>query len=262
MQATSSKTNASDAPRRDVGTTMYEYFCATILLRPSKVALDKLARSNCFDVVGGVTDIEVGLLRGVPADERGFLVMTWLYRVIATRLGNGGLGIPPPLLSRVYQVLSDGMVGANQAHKLASTPFPFPLRQLLGLLLLAFQVILPMCVATFVDSPPLVGVLCFFVMLGYWSLNETAIELEHPFGLGANHLPVVAYQSSFNAKLARALDVTVPDMGYTTEGASTDFLRARASPVTRRASAATRPQDKSGRSPSFPNKANISLAQV
>ena len=214
-------------PKREIGTSACEYFFATILLRPSKLALDKLARSNCFDVVGGVTDVEVGRLRAVPADERPFMVMTWVYRVIAARLGDGGLGIPTPLLSRTYEVLSASTAAATQAHKLSATPFPFPLRQLLGLLLLVFQIIVPMVLAAFVDSPPLVAVLCFFVMLGYWSLNETAIELEHPFGLGANHLPVVAYQSSFNAKLARALDVTVPKMGYTTEGVSVRKVSAR-----------------------------------
>ena len=31
------------------------------------------------------------------------------------------------------------MAGAVHAHKLSATPFPYPLRQLLGLLLLAFQ---------------------------------------------------------------------------------------------------------------------------
>ena len=75
-----------------------------------------------------------------------------------------------------------------------------------------------MCIAAFVDSPPLVATLSFFVCLGYWSLNETALELEHPFGLGANHLPVVQYQDTFNSKLSRLLDVTVPELGFVPMG--------------------------------------------
>jgi len=208
-------------PRRGIGTSLYEYFCATILLRPSRVTRDKLARSNCFDVVGGVSDVEMELLRSVPANERAYVVMTWLYRTISSRLCDGGLAIPAPLLSRTYQVLSEGTAASMQAHKLSVTPFPYPLRQLLGLMLLAFQVIVPMCIAAFVDSPPLVATLSFFVCLGYWSLNETALELEHPFGLGANHLPVVQYQDTFNSKLSRLLDVTVPELGFVPMGCTT-----------------------------------------
>ena len=61
-------------------------------------------------------------------------------RRMVERLEVGGLGIAPPLLSRTYQVLSDGAACVAQARKVAYTPFPFPLRQLLALLLLVFQV--------------------------------------------------------------------------------------------------------------------------
>ena len=60
----------------------------------------------------------------------------------------------------------------------------------------------------------LVGILSFFVNLGYQSLNETAAELEHPFGLGANHLQLTAYQRQFNSKLAHLFDQTIPQLGF------------------------------------------------
>lgn len=47
---------------------------------------------------------------------------------------------------------------------------------------------MPMVVAAFIDSVPLVSTICFFTSLGYFGLNEAARELETPFGLGANHL--------------------------------------------------------------------------
>ena len=92
--------------------------------------------------------------------------------------------------------------------------------ELLALLLLAFQVLVPMCVAAFVDSPPLVATLSFFVCLGYTALNEAARELELPFGLGANHLPVVSYQEAFNSKISRLLDLNHPELGYLPTSAS------------------------------------------
>ena len=54
------------------------------------------------------------------------------------------------------------------------------------------------------------AVLSFFVCLGYTALNETARELEHPFGLGANHLSLCAYQRQFNSKLARVFACSEP----------------------------------------------------
>ena len=50
---------------------------------------------------------------------------------LAGALQAGGLAIPPPLLSRTYQVLSDGTAAAMQARKVSYVAFPFPLRQLL-----------------------------------------------------------------------------------------------------------------------------------
>ena len=70
-------------------------------------------------------------------------------------------------------------------------------------------------------SVTIVGILSFFVCLGYTSLNETAAELEHPFGLGANHLPLTSYQRHFNSKLARLFDQTIPQLGYNVNAVGT-----------------------------------------
>ena len=40
------------------------------------------------------------------------------------------------------------------------------------------------------------------------------MELEHPFGLGANHLRLGLYQKGFNSKLAGLFDQTIPQLGY------------------------------------------------
>ena len=118
--------------------------------------------------------------------------------------------IPPPLLSRTYQVLSDGTAAAMQARKVSYVAFPFPLRQLLVLLLVVFTIIAPMCIAAFMSNEALVGVLSFFVCLGYNALNESAAELEHPFGLGANHLQLTAYQRQVRTGAGPATPPLVP----------------------------------------------------
>ena len=209
-----SSTGMGGWARRAKNVSRLEYMLATVMLQHSRRWGAKLTSANRFDVVGGVSEVELALLRRLPVGDRCYVVMTWMNRLIVSRLNEGGLAIPPPLLARTFESLSAANTAAQQATKLSSTPFPYPLRQLLAVLLLAFQVLVPMCVAAFVDSPPLVAALCFFICLGFMALNETARELEHPFGIGANHLPVVAYQEAFNSKVARLVHLTFPDLGY------------------------------------------------
>ena len=177
-----SSTGAGGLARAGEGTSLLDYLEVVLFLRPSRHAAAKLASANRFDVVGGISEAERQLLLSKPALDRSFVVMTWMTRLMAARLRQGGLAVPAPLLSRPYQSLSEALLGAQQAQKLASHPFPYPLTQLLSLLLVVFVILVPMCVAAFVDCPPLVATLSFFVCTGYMALNEAARELEHPFG--------------------------------------------------------------------------------
>lgn len=43
-------------------------------------------------------------------------VMTWLQQCIMERRREGGLQVPAPLLTRMYQLLSDGMLGYEQCR--------------------------------------------------------------------------------------------------------------------------------------------------
>jgi hypothetical protein len=184
------------------------------MMTGTHATMARLVAANKFDVVGGVSDTELSLLTPVPPGDRAYLVQSWMVRLMTNRLKCGGLAIPPPIVSRTYHVLSEGLLASMQARKVSYTEFPFPLRQLLALLILVFRLVVPVCLAAFLRSTALVVILSFFVCIGYDALNETARELEHPFGLGANHLRVIAYQKQFNSKLVRLLDQTVPELGY------------------------------------------------
>ena len=146
--------------------TAGEYVAATVLLKSSKHTLEALMRANSFEVVGGVGDAEAAVLVKVPPADRCMLVQAWIVRLMTRRMLAGGLGIPPPILSRTYQVISDGTASYMQARKVSFIAFPFPLRQLLFVLLFVFQVLVPLCITSFMDELALVAVLSFFVCLG------------------------------------------------------------------------------------------------
>lgn len=153
-------------------------------------------------------------MSGIAPYDRVFHVQMWMMRILTARLKAGGLAVPPPILSRTYQVLSDGTAAAFQARKVSYIEFPFPLRQLLAVLLAVFCLLAPMAIAAFMDSVWLTGSISFFVVLGYVALNETARELEQPFGMGANNLHLNTFQKQFNSKLARLLDQKMAHLGY------------------------------------------------
>jgi len=116
-------------------------------------------------------------------------------------------GIPPPIMSRCYQELSNGMLGFNQAMKMADIPFPFPFAQLLELLLMAFTVIIPLYTAIFTGGLVATPILSFIVTVSFWGLSDISRELENPFADGHNQLPAIDMHERF-VELIRMLYFT------------------------------------------------------
>lgn len=133
-------------------------------------------------------------------------VMYWIIWDLADCMKD--IDIAPPIQSRMYQELSNGMLGFNNCLKIADVPFPLPFAQVLGLLLVAFSCFIPVYVINFTGSPIAGPVLCFFLFESLWCLNEVAKELENPFGQDINdiHLP------DFHMRFVDCLqDVSVDD---------------------------------------------------
>ena len=209
----------------------------------------ELAISNSLEVLGGVSESEVEMLQAVPPGDRTFRVQSWLVRLMTDRMRVGGLNVAAPILSRTYQGMSEGMTAAEQARKTSCVEFPFALRQLIELLLIVFSVLLPMCVSAFVDSVGVVVSVSFFAVLGYVALNETARDLETPFGRAAHGLSTSRWQKDFNTKLASMLDLSVPVPGY----GSASSLIGVATPPNLSSMPLRRPRTASASTPAAPS---------
>jgi len=129
------------------------------------------------------------------------VVMQWVQRIILTADNKGTLKIAPPILSRVYNQLGDGIVKLNNAQKISEFPIPFPLAQMITVMLLFHWLITPLFCASIVKSPFWSGLLCFVVVFSYWSINYIATELEMPYGSDPNDLPLMEMQRQMNASL-------------------------------------------------------------
>lgn len=131
------------------------------------------------------------------ASDKVNVICLWIIQGIIEEVRYGTLDIPAPIATRVFQELSTGMLGFNQAHKVAMVPFPFPFAQMVSLLLMMLYLCLPFYVDNFTQNVWLTPVICFVVPFCYCGLNNIAIELEEPFGTDANDVDIADRHRDF-----------------------------------------------------------------
>merc|ERR1719162_630732 len=98
-------------------------------------ALQQIAHveDNCFEII---------LPRGIDTESLKFLsshhkarpeiLLQWMQRLIVDAESKGTLKIAPPILSRVYQELSRGIVNVQNVRRIKEIPFPYPYAQLVN----------------------------------------------------------------------------------------------------------------------------------
>jgi len=133
------------------------------------------------------------------------LVFTWLQTVIVENIKTGILEIPAPILSRVFQELANGMVALHEAQKISNIPFPFPYAQTCDALLFIHWLITPLVTAQWTSNMWSAAIFGFVQVFILWSLNNIAVEIEHPFGNDANDLDASQMQLDMNMNLLLVL---------------------------------------------------------
>lgn len=107
-----------------------------------------------FRVLGGVSDEEMSALgkaRGPEAKVQ--LCALWLQEFISREYMAGSTGgVAPPIISRLYHFISDGMIGYNQSRKVCYIPFPFPHAQLTTIFIGVCVFVFPLLFYGFVNN--------------------------------------------------------------------------------------------------------------
>ena len=187
---------------------------------------EEILSQSPLPVLGGLGEGERAVLERYS--DRVSLVYSVLLGQLGARRRAGGLAAEAPVYTRVLQVLSDGMLGFNQARKIEDTPFPFPYAQLLAFMLYAFGLLFPVLASSKIgtdardvdiDDEVLahwralqalshLGApgLTFVIVLSYFGMHEVARDLEDPFIHPPNDLPAAELQRDFNARLLAAWD--------------------------------------------------------
>merc|ERR1712232_901958 len=120
------------------------------------------------------------------SDMRVELLFTWIQQLITEQIDLRVLCVPPPVLTRVYQQLSDGMMEFHNAMKICSVPFPFPYAQVCDWILVTHLILTPIVTSAWVTNPVWSAVMCFVQIFIVWALNNAAIEIENPYGKAQN----------------------------------------------------------------------------
>mmetsp|Transcript_18555 Transcript_18555/g.26108 ORF Transcript_18555/g.26108 Transcript_18555/m.26108 type:complete len:593 (+) Transcript_18555:266-2044(+) len=154
-------------------------------------------------VIGGVSDNEIAYLqRARGPSAKVTLAWHWLSEFIVREHLAGSLGkVGPPIISRIIQFLSDGMIHYNHARKIAFIPFPFPHAQLSAFFICIMVVTVPLLMDQYANEFWLGACLTFFTVLCLTALHEVATELENPYRNFPNDIPLNTLLALFNESL-------------------------------------------------------------
>merc|ERR1712054_200072 len=81
------------------------------------------------------------------------LVYQWIQALIVASMNSGLLNVPPPILTRVLQQMTTGMVNYNSVLDIISIPFPFPYAQVTFILLTFYVCFVPIVMCLLVKEP-------------------------------------------------------------------------------------------------------------
>lgn len=137
--------------------------------------------------------------------ERCEVVMQWIQRLVVDAIRAKIVDVDPPIVSRVFQEFSLGIVNIASAKKITIIPFPFPYAQMMQMLLVFQALAVPMVTGYGFHKWWVASLVTLTMITLTWSIHFTACELEMPFGTDPNDLPLAEMVLSMNDSLCNLL---------------------------------------------------------
>mmetsp|Transcript_43960 Transcript_43960/g.80329 ORF Transcript_43960/g.80329 Transcript_43960/m.80329 type:complete len:514 (-) Transcript_43960:128-1669(-) len=138
--------------------------------------------------------------------DKSEVILQWVQRLVVEAMNNGIVPVPAPIVTRVFQELSRGIVTVQNARKIAEFLFPFPCAQMCTIMLMIYWFVTPVLCAQLLESWWWSGLLSGLSTHMLWSLYYIALEIEMPFGSDENDLPLVLMQEEMNESLWMLLE--------------------------------------------------------
>merc|ERR1719507_1940299 len=105
-------------------------------------------------------------------------------------MNSGVVPVAPPIVSRAFQELSRGIVNLQNARKIADFPYPFPFAQAVMVMMILHWACCPILASIMLNSKLWSALTCFCLTWFLWCIHFIALDLENPFGLKDNDLPM------------------------------------------------------------------------
>eukprot|EP00929_Paragymnodinium_shiwhaense_P002747 TRINITY_DN10302_c0_g1_i1.p1 TRINITY_DN10302_c0_g1~~TRINITY_DN10302_c0_g1_i1.p1 ORF type:complete len:569 (+),score=80.03 TRINITY_DN10302_c0_g1_i1:87-1793(+) len=177
----------------------FQHFLVRLMSMLFSASLQSISTADCdFRTLGDFGIDKTHLAYLDRAHDKTEVLLNWVQRLVIQNQGTGVLSVPPPILSRVFQELGNGVRELQSAHRLQTCPFPFPYAQAISLFLILNWILLPVIAGFFVPQLGGAALLTFCTVFSMWSINYIAAELEMPFGSDPNDLPLTELQEDFN----------------------------------------------------------------
>ena len=183
---------------------------------PGEAAVDRLQLTEIID------SEELAYLRAAPCPV--LCTEHRLSRAISTRFRSRGWRAPAPVVSRIFQEMSNGMVAYHAARKITKVAMPFAYVQFNALLLLLFTCLAPFAIGAFTTNAAFSVATSAITCAGFAAMFLVANELEDPFGSDHNDLPVVEEHRAFIVQM-RSLLRWLPADTFGVEGVTAAGMR-------------------------------------
>jgi len=172
--------------------------------------ITNLDRSHFFHLdLSGIDPACLEYLEATSAKQN--VALQWLQRMIVECNRSGVIDIGAPILSRVFQELSIGIVHLMDAKKISVVPYPFGFAQIVWVMLVFFSLLpVPVMCAIGMSTQKAAGY-TFLIVFVFWSVHHLAIQIEQPFGDAPNDLPLAQVNHRFNKVLVRLLEMTAQE---------------------------------------------------
>lgn len=160
-----------------------------------------LNRLNSLEIIDAQS-LDAYTIEAISKSENKMeLIYHWMQVVLVDGIERGIVNIPPPILSRAFAELADGMAKFHDCMKIALLPFPFPYSQAALVLLILHWLITPLMICTWTGNPCMAALFSFLIIFIFWGLYAIANEIENPFGDDPNDLDAIEVQRDMNEKL-------------------------------------------------------------
>lgn len=125
-------------------------------------------------------------------------IVYWIQRTVILNVDAGVLEVAPPILSRVFNEMADGVVRISSSRKIRILQFPFHYAQMLSMMLIIYTFGAPAACAYVMRTWYGAAGAAFLNVFVLWCINYLAQEIEQPFGVKPNDLPLQTFMTGMN----------------------------------------------------------------